>query len=363
MIHRVPVAISCSAIRLGRSFGVAASLAIIAGLPGMSPALAKSEPASVKAPVPGAAKAAQVTRAQELVESGIRYEHAEGTARDYVRAHALYCEAARLADPDALLRMGWMYANGRGVPRDDATAHTLFDRAAVLGNEMGARLAGMIRASPGAPAKPPACLVARNPSANPRDLVPPPGSEFSPEAAIAAGFIITSASPAPRWLIDTVVPLAHEYRVDPRLVLAVMRTESNFNPLARSPKNAQGLMQLIPETAERFAVSDILDPAQNLRGGIRYLRWLLSYFRGDVQLSLAAYNAGEGAVNRYRGVPPFAETKAYVARIRALYPHDRHPYDERAADASPILAAESGVASRVTNFLGARGHPVAQSGR
>jgi len=98
-------------------------------------------------------------------------------------------------------------------------------------------------------------------------------------------------------------------------VFAVMRAESNFDPLARSSRNAQGLMQLIPETAERFAVRDPLDPVENLRGGMGYLRWLLSYFRGDVVLALAAYNAGEGTVRRYGGVPPFAETRNYVARI------------------------------------------------
>jgi soluble lytic murein transglycosylase-like protein len=359
VICPVRVATLRSAAHLGRFLGVAAALAVLAGSWGMSQALAKSEPAKAATPGTSRVASAAAARAHEMVASAIRYEHAEGTTRDYARAHALYCEAARLSDPDALLRMGWMYANGRGVSRDDATAHTLFSRAAELGSEMGARLAAMIRAAPGAAPKPPDCLVARKACG----LAPPPGSEFSPEAAIAAGFITTANSPAPRWLIDTVVPLAHQYKVDPRLVLAVVRAESNFNPLARSPKNAQGLMQLIPETAERFAVSDILDPAQNVRGGIRYLRWLLSYFRGDVLLSLAAYNAGEGAVNRYGGVPPFAETKAYVARIRALYPHARHPYDEGLAEASPVVAAERPADSRVTYFLGANGRPVAQSVR
>jgi len=80
-------------------------------------------------------------------------------------------------------------------------------------------------------------------------------------------------------------------------------------------------MQIIPETAERFGVTDIMDPVQNIRGGMAYLRWLLNYYRGDVSLVLAAYNAGEGAVDRYNGVPPYAETLAYVQRIRAAYRH------------------------------------------
>jgi soluble lytic murein transglycosylase-like protein len=127
-------------------------------------------------------------------------------------------------------------------------------------------------------------------------------------------------------LVRMVVREAGKYRLDPRLVLAVMQVESRFDAQARSPRNAQGLMQLMPDTARRFQVQDPSDPLQNLRGGMRYLRWLLDTYHGDVVLALAAYNAGEGSVDRHRGVPPFRETVAYVQRIRALYPFDRHPY-------------------------------------
>ena len=101
------------------------------------------------------------------------------------------------------------------------------------------------------------------------------------------------------------------------LVVPVIEVESGFNPSARSPKNAQGLMQLIPETAERFGVNNVWDPEQNLRGGMAYLKWLMSHFSEDLELVLAAYNAGEGAVERYLGVPPFAETRNYVRKITA----------------------------------------------
>jgi membrane-bound lytic murein transglycosylase MltF len=84
---------------------------------------------------------------------------------------------------------------------------------------------------------------------------------------------------------------------------------------ARSPKNAQGLMQLIPATAQRFGVRNVWDPEQNLRGGMAYLQWLLQHFKGDVKLALAGYNAGEKAVERHGGVPPYRETQAYVKRI------------------------------------------------
>ena len=110
-----------------------------------------------------------------------------------------------------------------------------------------------------------------------------------------------------------------------------MAAESNFDPLAVSPKNAQGLMQLTPETAARFRVRRLTDPAQNIRGGMAYLRWLLAYFEGDLALVLAAYNAGERAVERYRGIPPYAETRLYVSRIIAALGGQRsHAFDPTA---------------------------------
>ena len=130
---------------------------------------------------------------------------------------------------------------------------------------------------------------------------------------------------------------AQRYGVDSNLVKAVIRAESNFNPVAQSNKNAQGLMQLIPDTSARFNVKKPFDPEQNLRGGLAYLRWLLAYFEGDVSLVAAAYNAGEGAVNRYRGVPPYAETRGYVKRIIGLFKRDDHPYDSRVTTPSPEL--------------------------
>ena len=97
-------------------------------------------------------------------------------------------------------------------------------------------------------------------------------------------------------------------------------------------------MQLIPATAERFQVKKILDPRDNIRGGLAYLRWLLSFFEGDIQLVTAAYNAGEHAVERYRGVPPYAETRQYVARVTGLYGKPRHRFDPEVTDPSPLVA-------------------------
>ncbi|HQQ70802.1 MAG TPA: lytic transglycosylase domain-containing protein [Alicycliphilus sp.] len=142
---------------------------------------------------------------------------------------------------------------------------------------------------------------------------------------------------APRKIVDLVSKMAPQFQVEPQLALAIIAAESNFNPQALSPKNAQGLMQLIPETSERFQVKNPYDPAQNIRGGLSYLRWLLAYFEGDVALVAAAYNAGEGKVERYRGVPPYLETRAYVQRILKAVGTGVHPFDSTVTQPSPVL--------------------------
>jgi soluble lytic murein transglycosylase-like protein len=109
------------------------------------------------------------------------------------------------------------------------------------------------------------------------------------------------------------------YQIPVELVRAVIKVESDFDPRAVSPANARGLMQLIPGTAERMQVRDSFDPRENIFGGTRYLRVLANTFNGDIELTLAGYNAGEGAVMRYGGIPPYAETRDYVARVLSFY--------------------------------------------
>ena len=112
---------------------------------------------------------------------------------------------------------------------------------------------------------------------------------------------------------------AKRHGLDPALVLAVANVESGLRPSAVSPKGARGLMQLMPPTAKDMGVTDVFDPLQNLEGGTRYLRELLSRYDGDLKRALAAYNAGPGAVDKYKGVPPYRETLAYVRRVLEKY--------------------------------------------
>lgn len=156
-----------------------------------------------------------------------------------------------------------------------------------------------------------------------------------------AGSNIRTTRPASSRRAEQFEPLikayAAEHNVRADLVRAVIQAESAFNPLARSHKGAMGLMQLMPATAAELGVNDPYDPEQNIRGGLAYLRWLLAYFEGDVALVAAAYNAGEGKVERYRGIPPYLETRAYVRRILDAVGQAQHPYDARVTAPSRAL--------------------------
>lgn len=148
---------------------------------------------------------------------------------------------------------------------------------------------------------------------------PPPAPEPAPAAPPDSASPNSSFSSQEH--IDSLIEQSAGYhQVDPDLVRAVVQVESNYNPFAVSPRGAMGLMQLIPGTARRFGVSNAFDPAENLDGGIRYLKHLMEIFDGNLELSLAGYNAGENAVARNRRVPPIRETRDYLRKINALYP-------------------------------------------
>ncbi len=253
--------------------------------------------------------------AKQQVDWGQRYEHGEGVAKSLRKAAALYCKAAEKGDALAQYNLGWIYANGRGTPRDDALAVAWLQKAAAQGDRPAAgmlRLMGKVRPSQAT------CRL-------PTDGGGKPGGGRVYLANLAA-----INSPHRKAVEQAVGELAPGLGLDPSLVLAVIHAESAFNPNAVSPKGAQGLMQLMPQTADRFGVANPFDPADNLRGGMTYLAELLKYYQGDLDLALAAYNAGEGAVDRYRGIPPYAETQDYVQRVRGIY----------AANPAPVTRAD-----------------------
>lgn len=138
------------------------------------------------------------------------------------------------------------------------------------------------------------------------------------EPAVARAIVVNPENR--KRLIPHVQKVARTYKLDPKLIDAVISVESAYDPAAVSHKGAQGLMQLMPDTAKRFDVSDPFDPVANMHGGARYLRWLMDRFDSDLDLVLAAYNAGEGALQRYGNrIPPYEETRNYVERVRETY--------------------------------------------
>jgi len=231
----------------------------------------------------------------KLVAAAARYENGDGVTQNTRKAVQLYCKAAAKGEAQAAVRLGQIYAFGRGIYRDQELAAAWF-QAAAKRDRTALSLLKVLKVERKT-AREAECLL---------DPPLPPATRFA-----------SHPHPAKGKVAELVRRLAPHYQLDADLVLALIEAESNFNPRALSPKNAQGLMQLIPATAERFGVQDAWDPEQNLRGGMAYLRWLLARFKGNVQLALAGYNAGEGAVDRHGGIPPYAETRAYVTRIIA----------------------------------------------
>jgi hypothetical protein len=242
------------------------------------------------------------------------------------KAANLYCEAARYGSAEGLYRLGMLYAFGRGVPANRDYAANLFGLAAMHGHFEAQKMLETIEIKT---SDTPLCVL--------EAVVPEraPANQYGDSQAIED--YVAKLPKNKRWVLDLVQTISTWYKVDSRLVLSIITAESNFKTNAKSNADAHGLMQLIPATAERFNVKNAYNASQNIKGGVAYLRWLLSYFRGDVTLTVAAYNAGEGAVDKYKGIPPYKETRGYVKKVMGLYQNNRHDFDASITGASPAL--------------------------
>lgn len=228
------------------------------------------------------------------------------------------CELAEQGDANAAFRLARRYLFGKGVRKDRRLGTAWLRAAASRGHPEARKLV---------------------------NYVPGRMGRIRPWCRPGAG-PVREVGPPPAEVVALVNSIAPKYGIEPALVLAVIQAESAFRTDAVSPKDAAGLMQLIPDTADRFGVGDVFDPKQNITGGVKYLRWLLAYFQGDVTLALAGYNAGEGAVDRYKGVPPYDETRNYVRIIRRMYDNSRHPFDGAVTEPSSAMPAIRAAAER-----------------
>lgn len=222
-----------------------------------------------------------------------------------------YCKEARLGDIEAQYQLGMLYAFGSGVPKQPAYAAALFSMAGQQGHYKAQNMLENIRLSSSTL---PGCM-------NSAFIKPEKPLQYSLRA-IDNIDIETRLNRLPKhktWIVDLVKTMSAWYKIDPKFVLSIISVESNFEPNARSPKNAMGLMQMIPATSERFNVGDAFDVSQNIQGGLEYLQWLINRYKGNVAMVAAGYNAGEGAVDRHHGIPPYPETQNYVAQVLRLY--------------------------------------------
>jgi soluble lytic murein transglycosylase-like protein len=160
-----------------------------------------------------------------------------------------------------------------------------------------------------------AAAMSSAPIARPAVALLPPTRDILASVNVSAEYIVVPANEAYDAIIDEA---AADYEIDPNLIHAVMQAESAFHPYVVSRAGAEGLMQLMPDLATEMGVTDAFDPRENIRGGVRYLKRLLDYHDGNIDLALASYNAGPGNVERYGGVPPFRETRNYVRTIKQI---------------------------------------------
>lgn len=252
------------------------------------------------------AAAGEIEEAPRMVAAmaqALAAETGQGVGRNPALAVRLYCDAATMGGPEAYLRIGRLLARAPGKVRNPALANAYLAMAASLGS---AEALAHYDARHGN-----ADLDGDCPALAAVDLP----VEAAAEPTFDVDAYLRKQHVTKQQIAGLIRKVASKYKMDARFALAIAMAESNLNPEAVSPRNAQGVMQLIPATQERFGVTRPFDPEQNIKGALAYIRWLEKRFDGDWRLVAAAYNAGEGAVDRYKGVPPYAETQQYVRRV------------------------------------------------
>ena len=242
----------------------------------------------------------QAPRAMTALRQGQAAQH----SGNLQKAITLYCVAASTGNPEGYFRIGRLLATGPASVRSAKMANSYLAMAMRLGNQQASRYYNPRVGN--APMGDQCGVGMRGGQGSYFAL---PSTPFNVEAYLAR------QSPGKQKLATMLRHAAKRHQVDVRLVLAIAIAESNLESRAVSAKNAQGVMQLIPETQLRFGVTQPFDPAQNIKGGVSYLKWLDRRFDGDWVLISAAYNAGEKAVERYGGIPPYDETREYVKRV------------------------------------------------
>jgi soluble lytic murein transglycosylase-like protein len=284
-----------------------------------------------------------------LTELAFKFGRSNKAFVGFDTAYANYCADARDGNANAQFALGWVHEYGKGVPMDKSVAKFFYTIAAEQKHTLA--LKELPRLADEAEGELPKCMFAR-----PKPVIyAVEKPELSHDELVQIELRKIRQASADKKLKETqdradrifnrqariyriVKNQAALYDMDPRLIMSFIAIESAFNVKATSHANAQGLMQLIPATARRFGVVNAYDAKQNIKGGIKYIRWLLAYYEGHVELAAAAYNAGEGAVDRYKGVPPYKETQHYVKKLARLYGKTEHPYEQSVANKrSPIL--------------------------
>ena len=239
----------------------------------------------------------EAPRIVAALAQGEAAERGKGVRKNAYLAMELYCDAATMGRPEGFYRVGRILAAGPKALRNPSLANAYLALAARLGHEKAANL--------------------YDAKAENADIDRVCGRLYGLAGVqrLDLDAYVASLSAERRRIAALIRKQAPAYGVDARFALAVALVESNLNAAAVSPKNAQGVMQLIPETQERFGVRKPFDAEQNVKGGLAYLRWLQRRFSGNPALVAAAYNAGEGAVEQHGGPPPYPETQAYIRRV------------------------------------------------